>query len=403
MCKEFAMQRKILATVLRNGFFLKAALCSVLLVAMLVGVTGCDDGESNRTGNSILGIVLEKADGSALGMLDQAIDDDLGTVTLAVPLNEDVTALIPRLQLSPGASVNPAPAEALNFTHAQTFKVEAENGSVRVWTVLVTELSPDNGLLSVTLYDSAGNVIWIEDASIDADKSQVTIKVAGGTPLTGITGDLVLSPGAKLVTEAPADGFDFTNPVTLTVEAQDGSRKTWTVKLEYGASSVLGLNVELAGTYDVKFGFSYPNHKESGGSPDYTTPYDYDIAYDEDGNLKPGNPIKLSYFITDNAIYDGTTRKTYYNTLVVSAAGFTGVEWRIDGRTAPVNNSTQYVSPPPPPPPYPPNNILTIRAQDWTLENTHTVVFVGTKDDVKYSGTFEFKVVEREPKEEAAE
>jgi hypothetical protein len=153
------------------------------------------------------------------------------------------------------------------------------------------------------------------------------------------------------------------------------------VEIVYDASSVIKVNVEVAGIYDVKFGFSYPNHIELGGTPEYDQ-YDYDI--------KEGNPIKLSYFVTDNAIYDAEgRRKTYYNTLVVNAAGFTDVEWRIDGRTAPTNNSTESGGTT--------DNILTIRAQDWTLENTHTVVFVGThKNNIKYSGTFEFKVVEQE-------
>jgi hypothetical protein len=158
------------------------------------------------------------------------------------------------------------------------------------------------------------------------------------------------------------------------------------VEAAYDTSSSVGLNVALVGDYEIKFGFSYPNHKETNGAPDYT-PYDYDI--------KAGNPIKLSYFVTDNAIYQGTTRKTYYNTLVVGAPGFTTVAWHIDGRDAPTNNSTENSSTD--------DNILTIRAQDWFVGSTHTVVFTGTlgtgANAVKYSGTFEFKVVEKEDAE----
>jgi hypothetical protein len=220
------------------------------------------------------------------------------------------------------------------------------------------------------------------------------------TDLSAVTAGLSVSPGATLIDEnleeivdGIIEGLDFTQNQIFVVQAQDGSQKVWTVKVVYDTSSSIGLNVELVGLHEIKFGFSYPNHIETGGSPDYTK-YDDDIAY-ENGSLKTGNPIKLSYFVTDNAIYNGTVRKTYYNTLVVSAAGmgFTGVEWTIDGRAAPTNNSTETSY-------FYPNNILTIRAQDWTLENTHTVVFIGTLNKVRYSGTFEFKVVEQEPKEE---
>jgi hypothetical protein len=533
------MQRKFLATVLRNGFFLKAALYSVLLMAMIVGFTGCDDGTSERRENSILGITLEKANGDAVWIGDDLdINEERASVTLSVRPGEDVTALIPRLQLSPGATVVPEPpATPVDLTLPKTFQIAAENGSVRPWVVRVKELNAKKSITGVTLYDSDGNVIVKEAIEIDPDKKQVLITVPKGTVLTGIAAVPDLSPGAKLIAATPAEeekeeeedtGHDFTQaPLKLTVEAQDGTSQVWTVdiekngenditgillkagddtvsilsydldieekelvltvprntdlsavtasldlsadaelvdgslgidglwsvegldftrtqyftvvaqngvrqiwavKVEYDTSSILGLNVELAGDYDVKFGFSYPNHKDNGGEPDYEE-YDYDIAYNSDGTLNTANPIRLSYFVTDNAIYEGNVRKTYYNTLVVSAPGFTGVEWKIDGRDAPSNNST------PTGPSYlyvgagngdysyksgsydsvgsgngsyvyvsgttAGKNILTIRAKDWFLESTHTVVFIGTRDYVKYSGTFEFKVVEKEG--EAAE
>jgi hypothetical protein len=470
------MQKKFGATVLRNGFFLKAALGSVLLIAMIAGVTGCNNAEPSPE-NSILGILLEDQAGDAVWIGSIEINEELATVTLTVSPGKDVSALIPVLQLSDGAAiVSTANAgAAVNFTRPQTFRIQAEDGSIRAWTVRVTDLTSDGLITGVNLTDGSGISIWKEGITIDPDKRQILIEVAPGTDLTGITPELSLSPGAKLLTEIPEEGLDFNQAQTFTVEAQDGTTQEWTVAVKksgekditgiislnngsgpilvlssdidtdtkkfiltvpvntdlstvkpelklspgaelipgipeegldfsfpqtftvkaqdgteqqwmvsiiYETSSLLELKVELAGTYDIKFGFSYPNHKENGGVPDYT-PYDYDI--------KAGNPIKLSYFVTDNAIYAGSTRKTYYNTLVVSAAGFSDVTWRIDGRTAPTNNSTDAAT----------DNILTIRAQDWSLENTHTVVFVGTLNKIKYSGTFEFKVVEIE--EEAAE
>jgi hypothetical protein len=73
---------------------------------------------------------------------------------------------------------------------------------------------------------------------------------------------------------------------------------------------------------------------------------------------------------------------------VVSAGGFASAQWKIDGENAPAHEGTDT------------DNILTIHAQDWTLEEPHTVTFIGTRKDskgneLKYSGEFTFKVVER--------
>jgi hypothetical protein len=302
----------------------------------------------------------------------------------------------------------------------------------------------ENDITGISLVKSGANSeddssIHILSGSLDTDTKEIVLTVPWNTDLSAVTAVLALSTDAKLPAGSPGDdglwsveNLDLTRTQYFTVEAQDGSKQTWTVKAEYDTSYIIALDVELAGAYKVKFGFSYPNHKEIGGEPDYTG-YDYDIAYKNGGSLDTANPIRLSYFVTDNAIYEGSARKTYYNTLVVSAPGFTDVEWRIDGRAAPGNNSTPggplsyvyvgqnngdwsyvtgsgYINTPGtgefdrvPSFNSPNSNILTIRAQDWFLESTHTVVFIGKRDNILYSGTFEFKVVEQEPKKEAGE
>jgi hypothetical protein len=145
--------------------------------------------------------------------------------------------------------------------------------------------------------------------------------------------------------------------------------------------------VELLGNYQIRFLFAYPNYKEIGDS---ATEGEYPTAYD--------SPILLSYFVDDNALKNEDGKAiTYYNTLVVSAGGLETREWKIDGKMAPIREGT---GDPSSTPSKNTSTTLTIHAQDWTLEDLHTVTLIGTKKDArgnaqKYSGEFTFRVVER--------
>jgi hypothetical protein len=332
----------------------------------------------------ITGVYLTNGD-TPIWKTEESIDPLTSQIWITVPAGTPLTEITPVLEVSPGANVTTEIPEegGIDFTTPQIFTVEAEDGTTRAWTLAVLSiLSSETEITGISLKNSDGDVIREISETIDPDRSRITVTLPVGTDLSEITPVLEVSPEASVIAEGNPGAFDFTTgPKLFTVKAQDETTRVWTLTVNREPTSVLGLNVELEGDYDVRFGFSYPNHQDEGvDEPDYTG-YDYDI--------KAGNPIKLSYFFADNAIYDGETRRTYYNTLVVSAAGFTNVTWKIDGKTAPTNNSSYAAS----------NNILTIRAQDWTLKNTHTVVFTGTRNSIKYSGTFEFKVVEKEGNE----
>jgi hypothetical protein len=355
---------------------------------MFVGVTGCNT-DTASGGNSILGITLTDGDGNPIAIEKFEAEEEDGLVILTVAAGQDVSALIPELKLSSGASAVSSNSEpTYDFTRPVNFLIEAEDGSTRTWTVKVKDLGSENAITGIDLVKSDGSSIWKSGETVfDEAEKQVTVTVPSNTLLTGITPILTVSPGAKVTTEIPAAGLDFTGPQAFTVVAQNGNVQRWTVAVKRDGSSVLDVNVALAGDYKVRFGFSYPNYNDYDNSAADYTPYSYE----------EGTPIKLSYFVTDNAIYNSNgIRRTYHNTLVVSAGGFENVEWRIDGFDAPGNNRTEPGTPPSTPIV---NNILTIRAQDWSLENTHTVVFIGTRDGFEYSGTFTFKVVEQEGEE----
>ena len=68
-------------------------------------------------------------------------------VTLEVSPNTPLTALIPTISVSAGATINPASGVARDFTGPVTYTVTAEDGTtIKVWTVTVTNAVPNYGM-----------------------------------------------------------------------------------------------------------------------------------------------------------------------------------------------------------------------------------------------------------------
>jgi hypothetical protein len=240
--------------------------------------------------------------------------------------------------------------------------------------------------------------------AIDAENGAVVVTVPRGTPIDTVYLQVEVSESAAAdpTNDILAGRIMNYNGEKITVTAEDGSTKGWTVSAVQDPSPVQHLSVELLGNYQVRFLFAYPNYKEINGDtrPDLLgeNPNSYPLAYslyNEDGSY---NPILLSYFVDDNDITKDTKAITYYNTLVVSAGGLDNREWKIDGKMAPIHEGSTTTTTPP----TNDSTTLTIHAQDWTLEDLHTVTLFGTKTDKKgneqkYSGEFTFRVVEKAP------
>jgi hypothetical protein len=63
-------------------------------------------------------------------------------VTANVVYNQNVTALVPEITISPKASIQPASGIAQDFTSPVTYTVTAENGTTKAYTVTVTKAAP---------------------------------------------------------------------------------------------------------------------------------------------------------------------------------------------------------------------------------------------------------------------
>lgn len=157
------------------------------------------------------------------------IDSAAATIDAVVVLGTKLDSLFPVIVVSPGAGINPASGDSVDFSQGPVvFTVTAEDHMhTKVWTVTVTEEiipSSENDILSFTLAEQTANAV------IDAVHSIVSAEVVYGTSLVSLIPTITVSAAAAI---DPASGVarDFSDTVAYTVTAQDGTPQVWKVSV----------------------------------------------------------------------------------------------------------------------------------------------------------------------------
>ena len=81
--------------------------------------------------------------------LNATIDESTKVIKATVPMGTDVSALVPTITLSMGASIDPVSGVATDFTQPVTYTVTAEDGSQASYTAIVANEMPLNPFLGV--------------------------------------------------------------------------------------------------------------------------------------------------------------------------------------------------------------------------------------------------------------
>lgn len=163
---------------------------------------------------------------SSLTSNNVTIDPDQLAVMVEVSFGTDVTSLVPNIEVSAGATVDPASGLANDFTTPVEYTVKAQDGMTsKVWTVTVE-------VLASTATDITGFTVegQLAPASIDANAHTVSLEVSQGTDLTSLEPQVAVSPGA-ILTPSSGESIDFSSEVIYTVTAEDGSTQEWLVTI----------------------------------------------------------------------------------------------------------------------------------------------------------------------------
>jgi hypothetical protein len=160
------------------------------------------------------------------------IDEDAKTISIIVPYGTNLSDLTPTIRVYPDdATVTPGSGQARNFTDPVQYTVRALGGSSITYTVTVT-VGP-NPSKAITGFSFTG---LTAGESIDEDAKTISVLVPYGTPLSNLTPTITVSPDAT-VSPGSGQAQDFTDQVTYTVTAQDGSTVEYTVTVTVAGPS----------------------------------------------------------------------------------------------------------------------------------------------------------------------
>ncbi len=154
---------------------------------------------------------------------DGDIDEDERTIAVTVPHGTNLSSLVPRI-VHDGVAISPDSSTARNFRNSVNYRVTAEDGTTQTYSVTATVAPPAyaKAITSFTFPSVSGAVGEIDEAA-----KTIEITVPYGTSRTSFAPTIV-HDGASI---SPASGLsrNFSNPVTYTVTARDGSRQAYVV------------------------------------------------------------------------------------------------------------------------------------------------------------------------------
>ena len=152
------------------------------------------------------------------------VDEDNKMVRLDFPAGTDVTHLTPTIVISNYATIEPKSGVAQDFTNPVYYTVTSLSGATSQYMVeaIVHDADNEKSILSFR-FDALD-----ESGVIDQIARAISFLLSAETDVTQLVPTIEVSEGA---TVEPASGVaqDFSNPVTYTVTAQNGTTAVYTV------------------------------------------------------------------------------------------------------------------------------------------------------------------------------
>ncbi len=191
------------------------------MIATMLFLNACDvEKEPYIQGAEDERFILEFKVDSVYG----TVDEDNKMVRLDFPAGTDVTHLAPTIIISNYATIEPKSGVTQDFTNPVYYTVTAMSGATAQYMVeaIVHDADNEKSILSFR-FDALD-----EDGIIDEVARRISFVLPAETDVTQLVPTIEVSEGA---TVEPASGVaqDFTNPVTYTVTAQNGTTAAYTV------------------------------------------------------------------------------------------------------------------------------------------------------------------------------
>ena len=174
----------------------------------------------NSSENDIITFTLTQQTGPAV------VNTTFHTVDIEVQNGTNLTALVPQVTVSNGATLSPVSGISQNFSTPFTYVVTAQDNTPQNWIVTVTEAAPLNNETDIVAFSFSEQT---GSANISIVSHTVGIEVVNGTNITTLTPSIQISAGATIFPQSGVQ-IDFTTPVNFVVTAENGTNtQNWTV------------------------------------------------------------------------------------------------------------------------------------------------------------------------------
>ena len=191
----------------------------LMVLAVMFGMNACDvEKEPYIQGADDEKAILKFEVNDVTG----TVDENSKIVVLDFPAGTDVSHLTPTITISTYATIEPESGVEQDFTNPVYYIVTAMNGTTAQYMVeaVVHDADNEKSIRSFVIDDVEGE--------IDEFSKTVTVQMPQGTDVTELVPTIEVSEGAT-VSPASGEAQDFTNPVSYTVTAQNGTTAVYTV------------------------------------------------------------------------------------------------------------------------------------------------------------------------------
>lgn len=191
----------------------------LMVLVVMFGMNACDvEKEPYIQGADDEKAILKFEVNDVIG----TVDESSKIVVLDFPAGTDVSHLTPTITISTYATIEPESGVPQDFTNPVYYTVTAMNGTTAQYMVeaVVHDADNEKSIRSFVIGDVEG--------LIDELGKTVTVQMPQGTDVTELVPTIEVSEGAT-VSPASGEAQDFTNPVSYTVTAQNGTTAVYTV------------------------------------------------------------------------------------------------------------------------------------------------------------------------------
>ena len=204
---------------------LTCSLFNALLIPVVVFCCiACHDNNDAQVSSEkeILSFVFEEFEPDAEGL----IDDDQNLIRVEVPFGTSLRSLSPTIIISQKAAVDPPSGQARDFSASQVYTVTAEDGTRRLYTVVVNEGERnENELKQIRIAENKA------PGTINQDENTVTFKVPYGTDLGALSFTYTISDEAS-ADPAINEKTDLSSNAKITVTAENGDVREYDITVE---------------------------------------------------------------------------------------------------------------------------------------------------------------------------